>query len=269
VASRAHTNLSVAWSSLGDLRRAREALEEGLARAEKEGDAQGSWFMRGNLLGSRFSSGDWDGALALAQSFAASPESGYQETGAHDILARILLARGDEAAAQTEMRLAVEQAQGGDAQMWWPTLISLAHFARRSGSLEECRNAIDEVVEALADSETVGDPQEWHVELVLELDALDRGADAAKMVARLPEGLWSRVCGAAVERAYAEAADLLASMGEEPLQARLRLLAARQLAAEGRLGDAEQQLNLARAFWASVDAVAYLREADEVLAAAS
>jgi class 3 adenylate cyclase/tetratricopeptide (TPR) repeat protein len=269
VATRAHTNLNVAWSSLGDLRRAREALEEGLARAESEGDVQGMWFMRGNLAGSRFASGDWDGALALAQSFLSSPESGYQETGAHDLLARILLARGDEAAAQTEMRHAVEQAQGGDAQMWWPTLISFANFARRSGSLEECRNAIDEVVEAIAESETVGDPQEWHVELVLELDALDRGEDAAEMVERLPEGPWLRVCRTAAERAYAEAADLLASMGEQPVQARLRLLAARQLAAEGRLADAEQQLNLARAFWESVGAIAYLREADEVLAAAS
>jgi hypothetical protein len=78
-----------------------------------------------------------------------------------------------------------------------------------------------------------------------------------------------RVCRAAAERAYAEAADLLASMGEQPVRARLRLLAARQLAEEGRLADAEQQLNLARAFWASLGAVAYLREADEVLSAAS
>jgi hypothetical protein len=58
-------------------------------------------------------------------------------------------------------------------------------------------------------------------------------------------------------------------MGEQPMQAELRLLAAGRLAAEGRLADAEQQLNLARAFWDSVGAVAYLREADEVLAAAS
>ena len=50
---------------------------------------------------------------------------------------------------------------------------------------------------------------------------------------------------AAAEGAYAEAADLLASMGEQPVQARLRLLATRRLAAEGRLADAEQQLNLA------------------------
>src|SRR5918992_152909 len=267
VATRAHTNLSVAWLSLGDLRRVTDALEQGIARAEKEGDVQGLWFLRGNLFATSYAIGDWDGALAMAQSFADSPDSGYQETGAHDVLARIMLARGDEGAAQTAVRLAVEQAEGSDAQMRWPTLITFAHLARWSGSVDEGRTAIDELVDSIAETETVGDPQDWHVELVLELDTLDRGEDAAQVVARMPEGPWSRVCRAAAERDYAEAADLLASMGEQPLQARLRVLAARRLAAEGRLPDAEQQLNLARAFWESVGAVAYLREADEVLAA--
>ena len=269
VATRAHTNLSVAWLSLGDLRRVTDALEQGIARAEKEGDVQGLWFLRGNLFATSYAIGDWDGALAMAQSFADSPDSGYQETGAHDVLARIMLARGDEGAAQTAVRLAVEQAEGSDAQMRWPTLITFAHLARWSGSVDEGRTAIDELVDSIAETETVGDPQDWHVELVLELDTLDRGEDAAQVVARMPEGPWSRVCRAAAERDYAGAADLLASMGEQPLQARLRVLAARRLAAEGRLPDAEQQLNLARAFWESVGAVAYLREADEVLAAAS
>jgi hypothetical protein len=57
-------------------------------------------------------------------------------------------------------------------------------------------------------------------------------------------------------------------MGEQPVQARLRLLAARRLAAEGRLADAEQQLNLACVL-GKRGCIAYLREADEVLAAAS
>jgi hypothetical protein len=64
--SRSSPSTDHASSSLGDLRRAREALEQGLARAENEGDVQGLLFMRGNLIGSRFSSGDWDGAVALA-----------------------------------------------------------------------------------------------------------------------------------------------------------------------------------------------------------
>jgi hypothetical protein len=53
------------------------------------------------------------------------------------------------------------------------------------------------------------------------------------------------------------------------LEAELRLLAAQELAAEGQHVEAAEQLGKARAFWVSVGATAYLREADERLAAAS
>jgi len=66
-----------------------------------------------------------------------------------------------------------------------------------------------------------------------------------------------------------EAADILAATGEQTLQAELRLLAARQLVAEGRPAEAAEQLERARAFWTGVGATTYLREADELFAAAS
>jgi hypothetical protein len=86
---------------------------------------------------------------------------------------------------------------------------------------------------------------------------------------RVGAGPWADACIAALERRYEDAAEILASLKNEPLQASLRLLAARQLAADGRLVEAEAQLGRARAFWSEVGATAYLREADEVLAAAS
>ena len=65
------------------------------------------------------------------------------------------------------------------------------------------------------------------------------------------------------------AADILATTGEQTLQAELRLLAARQLVGEGRQAEAALQLDRARAFWTGVGATAYLREADELFAAVS
>ncbi len=82
-------------------------------------------------------------------------------------------------------------------------------------------------------------------------------------------GGWKDACVAVVDGDYAAAADTVATVGSKRLQAELRLLAARSLAAVGRLAEAEAQLDLARAFFRKVGATAYLAEADEIVAAAS
>ena len=66
VASRAHTNLGVAWSVFGDLQRATEVSVRGIAIAERDGDEQSAAFMRGNLMGVQFERGEWDDALTHA-----------------------------------------------------------------------------------------------------------------------------------------------------------------------------------------------------------
>ncbi|MBA2643051.1 MAG: AAA family ATPase [Actinobacteria bacterium] len=271
VASRGYTNLGVAWATMGDLRRATGAFERGLERAEREGEDQGAWFLRGNLLGFRYSAGRWDEALALADMLLQTEDwSLYQESAAREVRARVVAARGDGGGALEEMRLVVEQSREiVDPQSLWPSLISFARMARRRGLHEESMRTIEEVVGLIAANESAGDPQEWHIELVVELDAIDRRDDAGTIVARLPEGPWRDACEAALERNYTGAADVLEAMGERALQAELRLEAARSLAAEGRLSEAMRQLELARDFFDSVGAAAYLREADEILAAAS
>ena len=115
----------------------------------------------------------------------------------------------------------------------------------------------------------MGDVAEWHIELLLELDALDRSQYGREIVERVHEGLWRDACRATVDGDYVAVAETLARIGDEPLQAEMRLLAARTLAAEGRLVEAEEQLERARAFWRSVGATAYLREAEGVISAAS
>ena len=271
VASRGYVNLFVAWVTVGDARKARSTLEQGLERAEREGDEQGAWFIRGNLLGALYAAGDWVGALELIQMFLDNQEqSGYQLNAARDTRARILEARGDAAAALAELYAVVEFAREiQDSQVLWPSLIVFAWLARRRGMHEESSTALAEVVGAIAASESPGDGQEWHIELMLGLEAIGRHADALKIAQRLPDGLWRDATMATVERRYTDAADILASIGEQPLQADLRLRAATQLVSDGRLGEAHEQLERARAFWRTVGATAFLRDADEVLAEAS
>jgi len=270
VASRGYVNLGVAWLTLGDARRGREAFERGLERALSEGDEQGVWFCRGNLVGCCFNAGDWDEALELCAALGNAGDAfRYMEAAARQMRGYILEARGAHDAALEETRVGLDLSRRADeAQSVWPALISLARLARRRGLDDEADGAIEEVLAGLEASESAGDPQEWHIELILELIARGDHDAAARVTERLPEGPWRDVCAAVVCGDYVAAADIGESIGIRPHAAELRLEAARALAARGRLAEAERQLDLARAFFAAVDAVAYLREADEILAAA-
>ncbi|HSI98182.1 MAG TPA: hypothetical protein VK926_07455, partial [Gaiellaceae bacterium] len=62
VAGRGYNNLSWAWTVLGDLSQSRRVSEEGIRVSELEGDEQGLWFQRGNLVGGYYSGGEWDDA---------------------------------------------------------------------------------------------------------------------------------------------------------------------------------------------------------------
>jgi len=270
VAARAYTNLGVAWASLGDLGRAIEVSVEGAARAAQDGDLQGAAFLRGNVLGLRFDAGDWEEALQEANSLIGSPGFNRQEYLALFVRATILESRGDLAAAEVDFELALESArESAEAAAVLPALVGLEGFLRRRGRSDDASAALDEVVTAFDAAESVGDIQEFHVELVVELLEAGRAQAAESIVGRMPESPWRDACRALIDGDDARAADTLASMGTERLAAELRLRAARALAAAGRLGEADVQLELARAFYRKVGATALLAEADSIVAAAS
>jgi class 3 adenylate cyclase/tetratricopeptide (TPR) repeat protein len=270
VAARAYTNLGVAWGAFGDLERAIEVSAEGAARADRDGDVQGAAFLRGNVLGLRFDAGDWEEAFQEANSLIGAPGFNRQEYLARYVRATILESRGELAAAGVDLELALESArESAEAAAVLPALVGLAGFLRRRGRSDDSAAALDEVVSALDAAESVGDIQEFHVELVVELLEAGRPQAAESIVGRMPEGPWRDACRSLVEGEDAAAADSLASMGTQRLAADLRLRAARKLAAAGRLGEAEAQLELARAFFRKVGATALLAEADTIVAAAS
>jgi tetratricopeptide (TPR) repeat protein len=270
VAARAYTNLGVAWASLGDLKRAIEISAEGAARAERDGDIQGAAFLRGNVLGIRFDAGEWEEALQEANALIGAPGFNRQEYLARTVRATILESRGELAAAGVDFELALESArESADAAAVLPAIVGLAGFLRRKGGSDDVRAALDEVVAGLGATESVGDVQEFHVELVVELLEADRPQEADSIVERMPGGPWKDACRALVDGQDGQAADTLASIGTQRLAADLRLRAARGLAASGRLSEAETQLELARAFYSKVGATAFLAEADAIVAAAS
>ena len=65
VAGRAMTNLGWAYHTTGDLLRSNLLTVEGIELAEREGDIQGVWFTRTNLVNLEQLLGRWDEALRL------------------------------------------------------------------------------------------------------------------------------------------------------------------------------------------------------------
>jgi tetratricopeptide (TPR) repeat protein len=267
VGSRGHNNLAVALGSLGDRVAAASVLEDEILRAEREGDEGGVWFTRGNLLDYHYGAGEWNEALDLADLILSAPPS-FRYMAGYALMTRasVLAARGAWAEALDAATESVAHARGlGDSQVLVPSLVTVSRLTRRHGAHDN--GALAEALRVLGASEAVGDPQDWHVELVLELDADDRVDVARDLTERLPDVPWRDACRQVVDRDYEAAADLLESL-TRPLEADVRLLAARSLVSAGRLVDAEAQLERARTFWRRVGATAYLREADEVLAEA-
>jgi class 3 adenylate cyclase/tetratricopeptide (TPR) repeat protein len=271
VAGRAMTNLGVAYDVLGDLRMSHEVTKQGVELAEQEGDVQSAWFTRANVALIAFELGEWEEALEVLDLFADAPEGArYGQLIVRSSRVLILDAREGPAKAIEEAREIVAVRRGlTDAQALWPVLTMQARLALRLGWAAEAESTLDELVQSLRGHESAGDTQEWHVALTLALLEAGRVHEAAEIVARLRPGPWHDACEAVVEREFARAADILDATGEQPLQAELRLRAARLLVSEGRQLEAAEQLEKARAFWTSVGATSYLREADELFAAAS
>jgi hypothetical protein len=184
--------------------------------------------------------------------------------------ALILTARESGDGALDELRDVLAILTSADEQQTtWNVLLVFSELARRRGMTSEANAKLDELMTSVAAHESVGDPSPWQVALVLELLDADRETEARDIVRRVTAGTWHDACAAVVERQFAAAAGILDPTGEQPIQADLRLRAARDLVAQGRLIEAQEQLGQARAFWRRVGATAYLREADELLAAAS
>jgi tetratricopeptide (TPR) repeat protein len=271
VAGRALTNLGWAYEINGDLRRALTATEECVELAEQGGDIQTEWFARGNLAASKFGLGDWDGALVTIGLFDDAPEGArYMQFNVRVEHALILAARDRAEEALGELRDVLSfLADKEEEAATWYVLTAYSSLARRRGLTSEADEKLDELMTSIAAHESVGDPSRSHIELVLELLDADRTNDVYEILRRLVAGPWRDACVAVAERQFAAAADILDSTGDQPIQAELRLRAAQGLMAEGRIGEAHEQLERARAFWRRVGATTYLREADELLAAAS
>jgi tetratricopeptide (TPR) repeat protein len=272
-AARAYGNLAEVVSNyLGDLRRAASLRDEGAHVAQRFGLASGMTWFAGERVVSFYWAGRWDDALQLADEMLSEAEAGspsYMDVQARQARARIALARGSASGA-SEAAQAVELAREvGDPQVIYPALAFAAREAAWNGRLEDATNWIDELLSLWRSSpKTVLQSHlQSFPDAVEALNVLERGEELTEIGAgaRL-QTRWIEAVTAAVRGEYERAAEIYEQAGSLPDEAFSRLRAAQALIAGGRRPEGDAQLERALAFYRSVDAQAYLTEAETLLA---
>jgi tetratricopeptide (TPR) repeat protein len=110
----------------------------------------------------------------------------------------------------------------------------------------------------------------WSAALATVLTALGRSSDMAAVAENATVSIrWLDGARAYAAGAFEEAADVYAEIGSLPDEAYARLRAAEALVDAGRRAEADAQLQRALAFYRSVGATAYIREAESLFAASA
>jgi hypothetical protein len=156
-----------------------------------------------------------------------------------------------------------------DPQLVYPSLAFCARACEQSGRREEAVSLIDELLSmwrerphTLLHSHLQSFP-----DAAVVFSALGRGSELEEIggQARVKTP-WVTAATAFVRGDFREAAEIYGGTGSLPDEALARLRAAEELIAAGDRGAGDEQLQQALAFYRSVDAKAYLREGEALLA---
>jgi tetratricopeptide (TPR) repeat protein len=269
---RAYGNLASMLESLGELERASAMIAEGRRLGDRFGMGEARGWLRAEAVRPLYFRGEWDVAARQYDELIAEFEedSYWMEAPCRWMRGRVRLACGDLKGAQDDADRALELARvAKDPQVLWPSLA----FAARAFTATDPRQADALAGELLSEWRTLGWPQngesDWLSDLGVVLPLVGRGGEildgAAETRNHTP---WFEAAVACASGDFRSAADVYAGIGALPEEASARLCAAESLVGEGRRAEADVELKRALAFWRSVGATAYVREAEALLAAA-
>jgi len=264
-AARALNNLAVAYVSLGDFARQGECLAEAVRVGEELGTVAIARYARTGLASNMFWRGRWDEGLRLAEKCMAEGETPTGELIIRRNRARVLLGRDDVEGALEDVERALEGArQIGEPQSLFPALGVAAVLYVAVGREKDARKVGAELVEQLKHK------AEWRLlEFSFVAGELGYGDELREQLEALPRTQLNAAILAVVEGDFGRAAEIFDAGDIAFAAADARRRWAEQLTREGRHREAEEQLELALAFYRSVRATRYEREAEALLAAAS
>jgi class 3 adenylate cyclase/tetratricopeptide (TPR) repeat protein len=271
--TRAIVNLASTLGELGELERSVALHEEGLREAERAGPPEFLRWLRAERVWDEYLTGRWSEAGRHADEFLARVEAGHahpMEMAAREVRAFIRLAKGDPTGARADSQRVLDMARAAqDAQVLLPALAFHAHLVFATAQHEEAVALVDELLERLPSKESAL-RSHWTLPLAFVLTAVGRTDDLDRVASSAPISTrWLEAASAFAHGRFEEAAGVLAEIGAVADEALLRLRAAEALAQSGRRAEADVQLQRALAFYRSVGATAYIREAEGLLAASA
>jgi class 3 adenylate cyclase/tetratricopeptide (TPR) repeat protein len=269
---RGYINLGTMLNDLGELKRAFELHSEGLREAELNGAPGPIRWLRAEVLFNKWVSGRWNEAFVDAEQFLADAETRdrhYMDAAGHWVRGEIRQARGEAGALDDAERALALARDAQDPQVVFPSLALYSQMLLRAGRRAAAVPVIDELVERLQ-AATSGFGGGWVVAFTSVLVELGRGEELPPLLERTSLSTrWLDVARAYLAGEFEEGAAILAEIGAVPEEAYARVRAAEALAAAGQRAEADAQLEQALAFFRSVGAAAYIREAESLFAASA
>jgi DNA-binding SARP family transcriptional activator/class 3 adenylate cyclase/tetratricopeptide (TPR) repeat protein len=258
-------NLATSLVELGELERAWTMYERARDAARRFGDAPGLHWLAAERPYELYWRGEWDGALAAAESILLQPDAGYGGHAGKSVRAWIRLARGDLAGAIDDSAAALEFGRhAGEPATLCQSLALQARVLVEAGRTAQAGVSVDEVLELLESPSVLG--SFWTADLAAALRELGRAAELPASSSSPTE--WLVAARLVASGRFADAATRYAAMGARPEEAWARLQASAELASAGMPAEAEKQLEQARAFYRAVGADAYVRARESLLARA-
>jgi class 3 adenylate cyclase len=254
------------WGQLVQASALIEEWREALSRFGLTGQ-----FRVGDVAPDRYVVGDWQEALEGINEFLAEVEGGLPHASApwcYATRAQIRLGRDDAPGARTDARRAIELARTvNDGWSLYPTLAACAHVLWETGDHDRAAGLAEEVLPWLRAGRSGSIVDYLHI-LAWTFTAMRRGPE---LIDALPsaDSLWLRAAALFSAGDLAAAADVCAEMGAVTEEARDRLWLAEQLIGQNRWAEADVELQRALAFYRSVGATRYIRQAEGLLAASA
>jgi class 3 adenylate cyclase/tetratricopeptide (TPR) repeat protein len=269
---RSYINLGTMLTDIGDIKRGFAVHREGLLEAERLGTPGPIRWLRGECIWADYLTGDWDAALEQADEFFTTGEAErhYMDAAAAVVRSHIRLARGDRtgAVADSERALALSR-DAQDPQILFPSLAFHSHVLLAVGRRSDAVAFVDELVDRLRPARSTV-ASYWAIAFAVALAQLDRSDELRFLsdLARISTP-WLDAARAYGSGELEKAAAVLGEIGAAPDDAFVRLRAAEALVQAGRRAEADAQLQQALAFYRSVGATAYIREAESLFAASA
>jgi class 3 adenylate cyclase len=267
---RALGNSAATTWELGDLRRARDLWQESLDVATRYGHARFARWFRGQRAHFLYQLGEWDAGAQSAEEFIAEVEAGaphYLASTCYMVRALVRLARDDPRRALADSERGYELAQlAKDPQNFLATLMQHVFLMLTTGDRERAAALLDECLEYIRSHSSVGFALTSMHLLGWSAEPLGRASELADVLEPHAENPWAQAAIAFVRGDIGRAAEIVGICGAATEAAYDRLCLGRRLVEQGRRAEADVELQRALAFYRSVGAIRFIREAEALFA---